>query len=139
MHGTMKFILTYSISLAALLIIDFIWLGGIAKNIYQTKLSHFLQVHDGALSIRIAPALLLYVIMMAGSFYFVVLPRVQEPLWSVCLAGFLFGFVIYSVYDLTNYSIMQEWPLSITLIDSLWGASLNAIVAAIAWSLYKLF
>ena len=33
----------------------------------------------------------------------------------------VFGVICYSVYDLTNYSTMQGFPLKVVAIDMIWG------------------
>jgi len=42
--------------------------------------------------------------------------------------------VVYTVYDMTNYSLLRDWPLRVALIDIGWGGLLNALGAvAAAW------
>lgn len=139
MNISLKLLAVFAISFAALIVIDIIWIGGVAKSLYQTKLAQFLDLRNGSLSIRILPAIILYAFMTAGALYFVVLPRVDSSALDVIRAGLFYGLVIYSVYDLTNYSIMPAWPLSITIIDLIWGTVLNGIVSYVGWFTYRLF
>ena len=65
-----------------------------------------------------------------------VLPRISVAnlTGSALLWGALYGIVVYTVYDMTNYSLVRDWPLSVSLIDICWGGLLNAIGAvAAAW------
>jgi uncharacterized membrane protein len=37
---------------------------------------------------------------------------------------FLLGMGIYAIYEGTNYAIFRDWPLSMVLLDTLWGGIL---------------
>ena len=39
----------------------------------------------------------------------------------------LFGFCIYAVYDLTNYSTFRHYDIMLALMDMIWGAVLFVI------------
>jgi uncharacterized membrane protein len=52
---------------------------------------------------------------------------------------FLFGASIYAVYEGTNYAIFKEWPLSMVLLDTLWGGILFVLVKLSYRSLSALF
>ena len=38
--------------------------------------------------------------------------------------AFLFGLIIYGVYDMTNMALFNKWSLFISIIDILWGGIL---------------
>lgn len=40
------------------------------------------------------------------------------------ILGFLYGFIIYGVYNFTNYATLYKYNLKVVFIDSFWG-SLN--------------
>jgi uncharacterized membrane protein len=66
-----------------------------------------------------------------------VLPRVSADnlVGSALLWGALYGVVVYTVYDMTNYSLVRDWPLRVALIDICWGGLLNAVATLAAASL----
>ena len=47
------------------------------------------------------------------------IPRTGSGVEGV-LWGALFGLVVYGVYDLTNYALLKDWSLSMTIVDMLW-------------------
>jgi uncharacterized membrane protein len=79
---------------------------------------------------RIASAILAYTCMAIGWLYFVA-PVVQANLaqkrlgifLSGAVPGFLFGFVLYGVFNFTNYAMFQQWTPAILTRDMLWGTS----------------
>jgi uncharacterized membrane protein len=45
------------------------------------------------------------------------------------MLGAIFGMITYATYDLTNLATLKEWPLSVTIIDIIWGTSLSTATA----------
>ena len=106
-------------------ILDFFWLGFIAKELYYREMgSLFREKPD------MTAALLFYVIYVIGVTVFVINPAVQSgSLVSTLLQGALFGFVAYATYDLTNLATLKGFSKKIVVIDLVWGAALTAVVA----------
>ncbi|HWU61342.1 MAG TPA: DUF2177 family protein [Ensifer sp.] len=118
----------------AFLLFDTIWLGLIAVDFYKETIGHLLAPKPNFVA-----AAVFYLIYLAGTVHFVVLPAVAHA--SVLKAtkqGALFGLVTYATYDLTNMATMRDWPLSVTLADLAWGIFITAACSTIsAWSVRK--
>jgi len=41
--------------------------------------------------------------------------------------AFLFGLVIYAVYDFTNLATFSKWSLYLSVIDTFWGGTLFGV------------
>jgi hypothetical protein len=50
--------------------------------------------------------------------------------------GALFGFCVYSVYDLTNFSTLAQYPLALALVDTAWGTFATAVCASAVRAIY---
>jgi uncharacterized membrane protein len=111
-----------------LLILDYIWLGVFASNLYKRELGQFLRMSQNSLQPIIWAALVVYIAIPLGIVFFV-LPRVSAAnvTGSALLWGAIYGIVVYAIYDMTNYSLVRDWPLRVSLIDICWGGLLNAI------------
>ena len=70
-------------------------------------------------------AALCYLSLVAGLFYFVVIPR-KSPAYA-----FLLGLAVYSVYELTNKAILKRWRWTTAAVDTLWGGTLYALTTLI--------
>jgi len=46
---------------------------------------------------------------------------------------------MYATYDLTNLATLKDWPVSITVIDLLWGTALGASVSTLTLLLMRAF
>lgn len=126
----------WSISAIIFIALDMFWLGLIAKNIYAKNLGFLGK--DGQISFNLPVGLLTQVIIITG--IFLVLIKILNPSSSIQEAiswGALLGFTIYATYDLTNYSFVDKWPLSITIIDVLWGTFQGSIAGIIINALLK--
>ncbi len=110
-------------------VVDFVWLGTVANGFYRRELGALLRQHEGALNPRLAPAALLYLLMALGLLVFA-LPRGGGSLVAVVAWSALFGVIGYGVYDLTNYSTMEGFPLAVTVVDMAWGGVLCGLTGA---------
>ncbi len=113
---------SYFSTFAVFLVIDLIWLGFIAKNLYAKYLGYIM-----ANNINWTAAIIFYVIFVGGILFFVINPALEKDSISYAVtAGALFGFITYATYDLTNLATLEDWPLFITIVDLLWGSFLSA-------------
>lgn len=113
-------------------IITMILLDSIYIYLTNTIYSDLLRSIQGSdLKIKIIPALLVYVFLVGGLYYFILVPK--RPI----IDAFILGLVIYAVFDLTNLAILDKWSYKIVIMDSLWGASLFAMTTFITYKLSK--
>ena len=108
--------------------LDFIWLGIFASSLYKKDLGGFLRMSGDSMQPVIWAALVVYIAIPAGIVLFA-LPRVSpdNPVVSSLCWGALYGIIVYTIYDMTNYSLLRDWPLRISLVDICWGGFLNAV------------
>lgn len=119
----------YVIALPIFFIIDMTWLGLIAKNLYRNQIG-FLMTPN----INWIAAIIFYLLFLIRLVFFVISPAVYNGSWSqALLRGFLFGFIAYATYDLTNLAIVKDWPLLITVVDMIWGGVLAALVSVVTY------
>lgn len=109
-------------------VLDMTWLGLIGKSFYTEAIGELCKKVNGNFSPNWYAAIAVYIFFALGILLFV-LPKANGHYLLALGWGALFGALIYGVYDFTNYSILANWPLSITLIDWLWGTVLCALVS----------
>lgn len=123
------FLKLYGIAFVLFLVIDLIWLGLIAKNLYQRQIGHLM-----AENVKWAAAIIFYVLFIGGLVFFAIYPAVQEGQWTKALLyGALFGFMAYATYDLTNLATLKDWPIQVTIIDLVWGTFLGASISSLTY------
>ncbi|MCV2885142.1 DUF2177 family protein [Aestuariibacter sp. AA17] len=130
----------YSGIIGSYLIADGIWLGLIAKSSYQEAMASMMRENP-----PIWPWVTFYLVYSFVIQYLVVMPGLRDSLsdspdsksstaWvNIGLSGALLGLGAYGAYNLTNYALIADWPLSITIKDWTWGTCVSAISALSGW------
>lgn len=128
----------FCLTAGAVLIIDFLWLGVVMSNFYKKELGTLARLEGGNLKPVIWAAAVVYILIPLGIVLFA-LPRVSQDnlVGSAILWGALFGFVLYGVYDMTNYSLVSGWPGRMSVVDMFWGGAICAAGTVIAAFLDK--
>jgi len=80
--------------------------------------------------VRLGPALVFYLLYVAGLVYFCVRPSLALGWTAGLINGVLLGLVAYGTYDLTCYAVMRVWTLKVTLVDLAWGAIASGVASA---------
>lgn len=120
---------SYLITVVVFFAFDLTWLGVIAKKMYAEKLGFIMSPQVNWL-----PAILFYLLFVVGLLLMVIFPAIEKKSWThALLYGLLFGLVTYATYDLTNLATLKNWPLSITIIDLIWGSFLSAATSVISF------
>ncbi len=128
------FLTLYLISVPVFFLIDMIWLGVVARDFYQNKIGQLLG------EVNWVAAIIFYLVFLVGLTFFAIYPAVlADKLLQACIYGALFGFFTYATYDLTNLATLKSWPLSVTLVDMMWGTVLGATVAGLTTYIHSLF
>lgn len=123
------FIIRYIVAGALFAIIDGIWLSFVANKLYRSQLGSLLLEKP-----NLPAAVIFYLVFLVGLVVFVINPAMQSNDWKVALGlGALFGFVTYATYDLTNLATLKGYPLTITIVDLIWGTVLTACVSVAAF------
>jgi uncharacterized membrane protein len=115
-----RYIILYLATLIVLIPIDFLFLGTVAKGFFSS------QVGDMLGEIRLPPAILFYLLYVAGVLIFVSGPATAT--WqSTLLYGALFGFFCYATFELTSLSLLKHWTWPVVMVDVSWGTFVTAL------------
>lgn len=130
-----RYAIAYAATMLVFLGIDAIWLSTMARRLYAPLLGDVL-----APQVNIAPAVLFYLVYVAGVVIFAVAPAFGSGRWTTAtLYGALFGFFAYATYDLTNHATIRGWPAVITVADLCWGTLLTAVSATAGFLIARYF
>lgn len=122
----MKFLIAYIVTAVVFLVIDYIWLGFLMKDYFQSQLSHLM-----AENVNLSIAALFYLFYAAGVVFLCINPAIETGDWTKALInGAVLGFLAYGTYDITNMATLRDWPVMMSVIDVTWGTVLTGISAA---------
>jgi uncharacterized membrane protein len=110
----------YLATLAVIVPLDFLFLGLVAKSFFTSQVGNMLG------AIRLAPAILFYLLYVVGILIFV--SGSPGATWqSALLYGALFGLFCYATFDLTSLSLLRHWTWPVAIVDVSWGSLVTAV------------
>jgi uncharacterized membrane protein len=103
---------------------DLIWfkIYGI-KNIYNPV---FQKINKKKI-FRMWSAIMTWIILSISVSLFLTYHSYRRKI-NYFLSGCLIGFIIYSIYNLTNYSTIEKYTLKMTILDTIWGTLLYGFI-----------
>ena len=111
------------VSAFVMVILDVIFLS-MNADVFKIQIA---DVQHSPLILNPIGALLSYVFLIFGLNYFILSQH------RSILDAFLFGFVIYGVYETTTFALLRKWRFSTVIIDTLWGGTLFALTTFITY------
>ena len=121
MYATLTQIATITV---VMLVMDAVWLTATSA----ASRTLFASIQGRSLEIRWAAAAAVYALMIAAVWFFAVKPAAD---WVEAGGrGAALGFVMYGLYDLTNYATLTNYTLGFALQDMAWGTTLFTVSAA---------
>lgn len=129
----MQYLAAYIVTAVIFLFIDFLWLGYIAKSFYFSRLGDLLLDKP-----NLAVAAVFYAVYVIGVVIFAVGPALQSGTWKTALIyGALFGFFCYATYDMTNLATLKGWPVTVAVVDVIWGTVLTGVSALLGYAIVR--
>ncbi len=115
-----RHVVLYLATLIVLIPIDFLFLGTVGKGLFTSEVGDMLG------EVRLAPAVLFYLLYVVGILVFVSGPA--GATWqSTLLYGALFGLFCYATFELTSMSLLKHWTWPVVVTDVCWGTFVTAL------------
>jgi uncharacterized membrane protein len=110
----------YLVTLLVIVPLDFLFLGVVAKDFFTSQVGNMLG------EIKLAPAILFYLIYVVGIVVFVN-GGAGASRQSTLLYGALFGLFCYATFDLTSLALLKHWSWPVAIVDVSWGSLVTAV------------
>ena len=136
----MNIIYKMEIKVLALIFIIILFLDGIVltslKKLWNTTV---MNVQHHKLVFNMKYAFVSYILLVYG-LYFFVYKHITKKNWinESIINGFIFGLIVYGVFDMTNLAIFKNYSLFTGLIDMLWGSLLMSITSFLTYYLLEI-
>tara|TARA_A100001035_G_C27568646_1_gene402058 strand:- start:99 stop:497 length:399 start_codon:yes stop_codon:yes gene_type:complete len=125
------------VSSILLLVLDFIWIGGYMGGEYKKMIR---KIQGSDMQVNIIYAILSYVLMIIGLNFFVIPNINKDNLFNDSLKyGFLFGIVLFGVYDFTAGAVLKNWNLKLAILDILWGGTVYFLATFLTFKILDYF
>jgi len=119
-----RYAVLYLATLIVLVPTDFLFLGIIAKGFFTSEVGDMLG------EIKLAPAILFYLLYVVGVLVFV--SGSAGATWQLTLLyGALFGLFCYATFDLTSLALLKHWSWKVAVVDVSWGAVVTAFSSTV--------
>ena len=114
--------------------IIFVILDGLYLNLIKGYFNKQVKAIQGTeIQINIIATGITYIFLIFGLNYFII--RNHKSVKDAAILGL----VIYAVYEFTNLSILKNWFVTTTILDTLWGAILFGLTTGIVYKVQGLF
>jgi len=125
------------ISSVLLLVLDLIWLKGYMGNEYKKMIR---KIQGSDMRVNTVYAILSYALMIIGLNVFVI-PNINKDnlLFDSLKYGFLFGIILYGVYDFTIGAVLKDWNLNLAIVDVLWGGIVYFLATYLTFTILDQF
>ena len=121
----MSYAIAYLATAVVFFAIDYVWLTRIAGSFYRDRVGALM-----ADEVNFAVAGAFYTVYVVGIVIFAVSPALKSGNWQDALIyGLLFGFFAYATYDITNLATLRDWPVTVAVVDVIWGTVLTGMAA----------
>jgi uncharacterized membrane protein len=118
----------FLISAIVFVLLDYLYLG-MMKGYFEKQV----QIVQGSpLKVNLLGAIICYIFLITGLNYFIIKPNRSIK------DAFLFGLVIYAVFETTNVALFTKWSWLTVIMDSLWGGVLFALTTFIVSKIKKM-
>lgn len=135
MKNIISFIKLYGTALFTFLVIDLLWIGLFANDFYRSRLGYLLSDTP-----NITAAVIFYLLFVFSLVFLAVLPGIKsKSMTDGLIRSAVFGLITYGTYDLTNLALVKDWPLSVTIVDMIWGVAVSIAVGSVSLVAGKYF
>jgi len=117
------------ISAVLFVCIDAIYLN-LMKGYFNNQIK---QVQGSPVQLNLVGAFLTYIFLIYGLNYFIISKNKSIS------DAFLLGIVIYAVYEFTNLSLLKNWHVLTTILDTTWGGILFALTTFLVYKIKSIF
>lgn len=119
------------ISAVVMLVLDAIYLTSISSTFNNM----IVNIQGSPIAFRIESVIICYFALIFGLNYFILNSGKSKE--DMIRDAVLLGLVIYTVYETTNYALINKWEPKVALIDSIWGGALFGLTAFITITINK--
>ena len=131
----MQFIYTYIAMFLVFVIVEALMLTFFMAPFFSKHIGHLMRPH-----INLYLTLLYYILYVAGVFYFCYFSGFNlGSLQRTLVSGFILGLMCYGVYDITNFLVLKDWKIQMTLADMFWGGVVTSLISGVGFFTFNYF
>lgn len=127
---------TFIILSIIVIILDIIFISTVFQKFWNNNITN---IQKSAFKPKIQYGIIAYILIIAG-IYFFVLPKLNSTnintnIINGLLYGFLWGIIVYGIFDFTNLVLFENYDLKLAIMDTIWGGILTALSVTLTYYL----
>lgn len=79
------------------------------------------NIQKSDMNVTLWKGIIAYIFLFLFAYIFI-------PKTNTYFETFLLGFLLYGVYDTTNFAVFDNWDPSVAIADMLWGGTLFCLI-----------
>ncbi|MFC2157468.1 DUF2177 family protein, partial [Acidobacteriota bacterium] len=107
--------------------IDALWHLGIFRSMYSEGMKPIARMSGEKMAFKSFPGLMAQILVVTCIVALVLFKAPNGRIWDAVFIGALAGILAITVYGFTNYSLMKDWNLSLTVLEVIWGPFLGSL------------
>jgi len=120
------------ISAIVMLVLDGVYLTSISSTFKEM----IRDIQGADMTFRLESVIICYIALVGGLNYFILDSSKSKE--DMIRDAIILGLVIYTVYETTNYALINKWELKVALIDGIWGGILFGLTTFITLTVKSL-
>lgn len=127
-----KFLLIWLVSFVVLVILDMMWFSVSMPTVYKP----LFQDIQKKFVFRVWSGIVVWILIAL----FIAIDQcwvLKKTPFDPRLLGFIYGFILYGVYNFTNYATLYKYNMKVVLTDTLWGTLNVGLTTLIIHSLVR--
>ncbi len=116
---------------------DKIWFY-FSGNFVKDQIGSIMNMNNDQINVRIPAAILVYILMSIGLYYFVFALKAPNSLYVALVRGGFLGFIVFGIFDFTNRAILKHYPWEMVLVDIIWGTILFSVISGVLYYINSL-
>ncbi len=133
-----KYVLLWALSFAFTSAIDALWHLAFFGKAYARDLRPLARTAGDKIVFKAAAGLLAQALVVTSLVVLVLYATAgRGGLLSAALVGALAGVLAITVYGITNYALMKDWSLRLTVLEAVWGPVLGGASGAFTFWLRR--
>lgn len=127
-----KFLLIWLVSFVVLVILDMMWFSVSMPTVYKP----LFQDIQKKFVFRVWSGIVVWMLIAL----FIAIDQcwvLKKTPFDPRLLGFIYGFILYGVYNFTNYATLYKYNMKVVLTDTLWGTLNVGLTTLIIHSLVR--
>jgi len=122
-----RYLLIWLLSFVFTSAIDALWHLGIFRKMYAEGMKPVARMSEGKMAFHPLAGIVAQILVVTCIVFLVLYKNQKIEFLDAALIGMAAGILAITVYGITNYALLKNWSLSLTILEVIWGPILGGL------------